>query len=55
MLLRDDLYNLFIYQLDINKCILHILKHFILTKQLNRENIVLRVRNLNKKIEGTIS
>lgn len=40
MLLRDDLYNLFIYQLDINKCILHILKHFILTKQLNRENIV---------------
>ena len=39
MSLREDLYNLFIYQLDINKCILFILFFFIQTKEIHKENI----------------
>ena len=39
MLLRENLYNLFIYQLDINECILFILFYYIQKNEINKENI----------------
>ena len=36
---RDNLYNIFIYHLDITKCIFHILKHFIDKKKFVESNI----------------
>ena len=36
---RDNLYNIFIYHLDINACILLIFKHFIKEKKITQENI----------------
>ena len=39
-LLRDNLYNLFIYQLDINKCLLFIINYFLVEKNLNAGNIL---------------
>ena len=39
MLLRENLYNLFIYQLDINECLLFIIFNYIKKKKINKENI----------------
>ena len=39
MLLRENLYNLFIYQLDINECILFILFYYIQKNEINKEKI----------------
>ena len=39
MQLRDNLYNIFIYQLDTTVCILFIMEYFILCNQLNKKNI----------------
>ena len=39
MLLRENLYNLFIYQLDINECILFMLFYYIQKNEINKENI----------------
>ena len=36
---RDNLYNIFIYHLDITECIFHILKHFIDKKKFVESNI----------------
>ena len=36
---RDNLYNIFIYHLDMNECILYILNHFINQKKITEENI----------------
>ena len=46
MSLREDLYNIFIYQLDINKCILFIIHFFIQKKYIHEENI----SNILKKL-----
>jgi len=40
MLLRDNLYNIFIYQLDITVCVFFIIEYFINNGQLNKTNIV---------------
>jgi len=36
---RDLLYNIFIYHLDVNTCILQILTHFIKNKKINDKNV----------------
>lgn len=41
MTLREQIYEMFIYQLNINYCIWEIIKHFIETKQINNNNIKL--------------
>jgi hypothetical protein len=35
---RDDIYNMFIFQLDINECVWTIIKHFVVTKKINKCN-----------------
>ena len=41
MTLREQIYEMFIYQLNINYCILDIIKYFIKTKGINNNNIKL--------------
>ena len=41
MTLREQIYEMFIYQLNINYCIWEIIKHFIETKEINNDNIKL--------------
>ena len=46
MVLRENLYNLFIYHLNINECILRIIQHYIINDKLNKENIILIFKKL---------
>ena len=36
---RDTIYDIFIYNIDVNECIYKIISHFIETKEINEENI----------------
>ena len=36
---RDTIYDIFIYNIDVNECINKIITHFIETKEINNENI----------------
>jgi hypothetical protein len=44
---RDNLYNIFIYHIDINSCILNIIHYFIQKKKINNENITSILFELN--------
>ena len=37
---RDNLYNIFIFHLDLNECIWEIIKYYIDTKKLNEDKII---------------
>ena len=43
---RDDIYNIFIYNLNLNECLNQIISYFIKNKKLNNDNITLVIHKL---------
>jgi len=43
---RDNIYNIFIYNLNLNECLNHIISHFIKNNKLNNDNIALVIHKL---------
>ena len=43
---RDNIYNIFIYNLNLNECLNHIISHFIKNNKLNNDNISLVIHKL---------